>query len=192
MCGGYNGSVYLDDCEILSSTSNDSWRLLEAVMPFAMYGASGVSHGRFLYVIGGRSRNGSYVDRSNVLRYDTESVGRWEEMTPLKTKRYGAASVVRQTDEGNATIVVCGGGNPSILSSCESYDISTNSWATFPSMRRPRLAFGLVEWKGKLTAIGGRTLLASIEQFDDEENRWFLSAVSLPQARWDFSVVKWK
>ncbi len=70
------------------------------------------------------------------------------------------------------------------MSSCESYNINDDTWATFPAMMQRRYLFTLIERRGRLFAIGGfGYLLDTIEEYDDNGGRWELLETKLPEGR---------
>lgn len=88
------------------------------------------------------------------------------------------------------------GGLPNCnLRSVEQYDLSSNSWTSMPQLIEERSQFSLVNLKGILLAIGGRSgdrnLLNSVERFDVNENKWEL-ATSLLTTRSDFAATTLK
>ncbi len=48
--------------------------------------------------------------------------------------------MVTENEDGNVVVIVSGGINEdAVLNSCEQYDISTDKWTPFPSMKEKRV-----------------------------------------------------
>lgn len=78
------------------------------------------------------------------------------------------------------------------LNSTEIYDPETNTWESGPPLITPRRGCGLVEFGGKLYAIGGSSgqSLTSTEIFDPEEQAWLPGPnLTIPRANVAVAVV---
>ncbi len=187
MCGGIYGENYLNTCERYSFTDN-VWEMAPQVLPIGMEGASAVSHEHYLYIVGGY--DGNY--RNNLIRCDIRAGGSCEEMSPMSERRGYSGSALRVRD-GVPSIVVCGGSyQTQSLSSCESYNINDDTWTSFPAMTQRRRYFTLIEWRGRLFAIGGydgRNRLDNIEEYDDNGGHWELLESKLPRGRSQHAIT---
>ncbi len=157
--------------------------MLHGALPIRTAGASAISHEHYLYVVGGYSPSSGSLDM--LVRCDTGADGSCQRLSPMSERKYHSASVLRVRD-GVASIVVCGGYHETVYSSCESYSIGEDRWASFPAMAQKRCSFALVEWRDRLFAIGGHYLgysLDTIEEYDDKRGRWNLLKTELPTAR---------
>jgi RNA polymerase sigma factor (sigma-70 family) len=120
-----------------------------------------------IYAIGGRRRNGGFVDLSTVEAYDP-ATDTWTIKEDMPTARYWfAASVV------NGIIYVIGGWtgdwDGSCLPAVEAYDPATDTWAKKTDMPNGgRVALSASAVDGYIYAIGGRdvALTAIVERFD--------------------------
>ncbi len=90
----------------------------------------------------------------------------WEDGTALTNKRaYHHAALIP-----NGDLLVCGGYNGTILSSCEQYETDTNTWRASPSFKQARYYHTTVLLpSGSLMAVGGSDgseALRSVELLD--------------------------
>ncbi len=130
VCGGRGDDyVPLSSCERYSFEKNH-WEPIPS-LPIGLAGASAVTWGRFLFLIGGCSAGSGWLNQ--VLRYETtlqlQHGNQWEVMAPMGQKRGWAAAVASKDQRANnATIVVSGGANMEkcVLVTCEQYNIANN------------------------------------------------------------------
>jgi len=108
-----------------------------------------VSHGRYLYAIGGRDLDAS-ANTKAVQRFDPAS-GKWTQLKPLPSadSDLGAAFVGGQ-------LVTIGGENAfSVFRTVRSYNLATNTWSTLPSLAEPRHGMGVAVVGNTIYAIDG-------------------------------------
>jgi N-acetylneuraminic acid mutarotase len=79
-------------------------------------------------------------------------------------------------------LYVIGGWNGKILSSCERYDISKNSWSSIPDLSCARSKAGVASMEGQIFAIGGHCGKNTVEAFDPRTNSWH-SVASMNESR---------
>ncbi len=97
-------------------------------------------------------------------------------------------NVPSATARASGAIVVCGGyDGEATVRSCESYSIASDRWSSIASMGRARRDFALVEWRGRLFAIGGNPPTDTIEEL--RGNRWLDSTATLLSTREAFGTV---
>ena len=146
-----------------------TWQF-KSPMPEARSGATAMTLGDFVYVIGGKNVSGTVsnrVDRYNPLT-DT-----WEDAEPLQEGRFNATSVV-----WNNTIVVIGGrgADNQTLRSVEQFNPETNTWSLLGELAEPREGLSSVVLNGEVYAAGGSDALGrifdSVEKYDPELNTW--------------------
>ena len=108
-----------------------TWQL-KSPMPEARSGATAVTLGDFIYVIGGKTASGTASNRVDRYNPSTDS---WEDAEPLQNSRFNASSVV-----WNNTIVVTGGrgSDNQTLNSVEQFDPNTNTWTALGGLTAQR------------------------------------------------------
>ena len=144
------------------------------------WGACGVAHGQYLYIIGGTTRsNTTATGLTKVERFDPGFVI-LEEVTSLNEARHDAFGAAM-----NDRIYVAGGiqmreQRSILLNTCEVYNPSTNEWHRMGNLCVPRHSASMVCFSGHMYVIGGlkntskhyTTRELSVEMFDSETNEW--------------------
>nr|CDJ87210.1 Kelch repeat type 1 domain containing protein [Haemonchus contortus] len=100
-------------------------------------------------------------------RFDPR-VGRWEEVCPMSTTRFGHGSAVLHSE-----LYVAGGVDERLedLSSAEKYDPRTNMWTSAADMSSSEGFLRLATVNGKLYATNA-DCGKSVEVFDPKANQW--------------------
>src|SRR5262249_50669665 len=140
----------------LYNISSNTWRAgAAAPLPARSDAAYGeITHGGFLYVIGGGS---SSTALSDMERYDL-ALDAWTTLAPMPTARAGAVAAVIDDE-----ILVIGGrlstngpcsGGP-YVGTVERYDIDTDTWSTVAPLPSPRSDLAAVAHGGKGFVFGG-------------------------------------
>ncbi|XP_078658034.1 kelch-like protein 36 [Branchiostoma floridae x Branchiostoma belcheri] len=100
----------------------DQWTSLDQLMPVPMYGFSAVSHGRFVYMVGGQSdaHLGMETRRPLVMYYDTETDSyTWEEVQVMpKGELIGSACCMLEVPNHVIQLYATGGGGQRSKSEC--------------------------------------------------------------------------
>jgi N-acetylneuraminic acid mutarotase len=157
-------------------------------LPNARYSLGAVSHGGFVYAIGGIQ---SAAPAATVTQYNPSTLS-WSARAPMPTPREGLG--VAAIDSfiyavgGNTT-----GSTP--VATLERFDPAANTWSALAPMSAPRrfLAAAAAS-NGKLYAVGGETVsgvattVGTVEEYDPATNTWTTKA-SMPTPRKQFSLV---
>lgn len=177
LCGGYDGSYYLNLVQRFSP-KNNTWTEVGPLNQ-KRSGAGVISINDNIYVIGGYDGY-NYL---NSCEKDDRKSNKWSNIKVFNTPRQFPA--IASMD---GKIYVCGGkvSNGSSTNSVEIYDPVTDTWSFAASMIDKRSELALVSYNRKLYAIGGydestRTYLSSAEVYHPERNCWNF-VTSLPTA----------
>ena len=144
------------------------------------WGACGVAHGQYLYIIGGTTgSNTTATGLTKVERFDP-GFEILEEVASLNEARHDAFGAAM-----NDRIYVAGGiqmreQRSILLNTCEVYNPSTNEWHQMGNLCVPRHSASMVCFSGAMYVIGGlkntakhyTTRELSVEMFDSETNEW--------------------
>jgi len=176
-------------------------------LPLGRRDVASVVCGTYLYVIGGRGRDGKAM--SSVVRFNVSSFSSpvqptslcssnnltWEEMAPLEAgPRYGMAAVALY---GQYIVVAGGHGLSKRLKTVECYNCATNQWFKLPNMRNARMNCSLSFRKksNQLIVAGGtsgwgivpletlETLEVRVQEVEHTSNRNNCSDSSMLQER---------
>ena len=158
--------------------SHPAWPIIgtwqfKAPMPEARSGASAVTLGEYIYVIGGKDASGVVSNR--VDRYDPVA-DTWEEAEPLQESRFNAASVV-----WNNTIVVVGGrsNGGQTLKTVEQFNPESNSWVSLQALVEAREGHSVVVLDDVMYAAGGSDaagrIFDSVELYNPNQGAWSIT-----------------
>lgn len=124
-----------------------------------------------LYALGGFSGMGS--NENTVERYDLQS-NRWETVTPMQTKRFGAGAAAYR----GKLYVVGGFDGKSRLRTVERWNGQLDRWEAVASMQQHRYGVGVAVYQGHLYAVGGKNergiRLCSVERYSEATGVWSL------------------
>jgi N-acetylneuraminic acid mutarotase len=135
-------------------------------------GAASVVMGNYIYIMGGKSLNGSILN--TVERFNPDS-GVWESTTvaPFDTPRMNAAAIVHKD-----SIFLTGGRDQSndVIDEVEVYDPAQNLWHSAQHMRRKREGHTLASINNEIYAIGGQEMIGQyveeVEWYDEINGDW--------------------
>jgi len=145
-------------------------------------GAAAVTHGNYIYVLGGKSFNNKVLN--SVERYDLiESIWDTTYVPDFNYPRYNATAVVFEEK-----IYLMGGHDgESTLRVVEVYDPVQNEWTEVHNLRRDREALAGAVFNDRIYVIGGQkdtqSLLDEIEWYDQPANNWLDAIFDLPYPR---------
>jgi Kelch motif protein len=164
--------------------AKNTWRCGTAGPPPVRSEGAAVTHGGFLYAVGGRP------GLANLDRYDPAS-DTWVSLSSMPTGRGGLAAAV----VGNAIYAIGGRdatgdapctGTP--LATVERYNISTDTWSTVASLPSPRSDLAAVAHGGKIYVFGGCTgdqfaVLPDVDVYNPTTDTWSTAPADMPTAR---------
>ena len=138
---------------------------------------------------------GDYRDDKRVIKYSSHN-NQWTRMTDLQFGRYAHSCAVH-----NGKIIVAGGldqGDDTVVTT-EIIDLSNGTPRTGGNLKTPRYHHAIVTLGGlqpKVLAIGGDgdesgggKYLASIEEWNEEEEKWEMSSMNLSTERREFGAI---
>ncbi|MGD8779197.1 MAG: kelch repeat-containing protein [Ignavibacteria bacterium] len=100
-----------------------------------------------------------------------QNYGSWVSFDSLTTARQFHAAILLS----NGNILVAGGDNGEVLSSCEIYDVNDNKWRSTSSMNYPRYDLSMVRLlDDRVLAISGKGI-KSCELFDPITETWSIT-----------------
>ena len=135
--GKTTGFVTLSSCE-QSNVGVTSWTNITP-LPAGIWGLAMVTLLGKAYVFGGSNGTSS---QTSVSMYDDVSV--WVAKAAMSPGRYGHAALALDDDRA----LVCGGNSTTVVSTCDIYTASTDTWTTAPNMAQGRASFNLVMSEG--------------------------------------------
>jgi len=142
---------------------------LEKPMSRLRTGASAVTDGRNIYIIGGY---GGLQWLNTIDCYDTITKTWSRDYFPPMTERRGYACAEMLHND----IFVFGGTNKyENLKTCEVFNIKAREWRKGPSMSEPRLNAAHCVFNGRILVLGGECngrFLDTVEQLDTEAWEW--------------------
>lgn len=165
--------------QLIPGTANtNEWRT-GASLNTARYGASAVVLNGYIYVLGGKTINGTILN--TVERFDP-STNTWDNssVAPFDRPRYDAAASVM-----NNSIYIIGGRDDEneVLKKVEVYHVTSNSWDEIQQMDNHREGHVAVLLQGEICVIGGKdeygNFLQEIEWYDSSENKWYAAPSNL-------------
>lgn len=132
-------------------------------------GASAVTDGRYIYIIGGYD---GLKWLNTIECYDTlDQAWLREQFPPMAERRGYAGAELLHSD-----IYVFGGTNDyDNLKTCEVFNVKIKEWRRGPAMNEPRLNAGHCVLDGRVLVLGGESngeFLDTIEQLDIVEWKW--------------------
>ncbi len=157
------------------------WTLL-APLPAPRDGASAVSNGTNIYILGGDAGGGN-TPTNTLWRYDPVA-DTYTTLAPYTIPTAGQAAVLLN---GKIYRIAGGTNNGVYTSSVEVYTIATDSWSLAAVYPEARDMLAAVPLGGYIYSAGGRSSDASAKtyRYDPTSNSWDDATVAdLPQARW--------
>jgi hypothetical protein len=141
VCGGLTPSTRLTSCE-QSNVGVTSWTTFTA-LPIQLGDHAMLTFNNAPYVFGGYNTSGTVATV-----YMHNGVNSWMARASMSIARAGLGAIALDMNRA----LICGGSSSgavgAVLASCEIYTVSTDSWATAPSMAQARWYFGLVMSEG--------------------------------------------
>lgn len=155
--GGGDGNLKASGENHRYSPGNKQWTAM-ATMPTARGFVAHVQAGDWVYVIGGRAKDGSPSIKKDVEAYNTKT-NNWSTKGAMPTARNGAMAALL-----NNKIYVAGGFSGSKqLKIVEVYDIGTNSWSACGEMGLAFSSGAAIGDNGKVLLFGGGTGDAGVQ-----------------------------
>lgn len=158
---------------LLSACRNVSAQEWEerAALPEPLYGLNAIAAGGTIYVLGGIDARGVVSD--GVLRYDGESNGWEDDLPPMPSARYYAASAVL---DGRIFVIGGRGSGNEVLDRVDAFDPHSQTWMEMGDLVQGRYGHSSVVLNGRLFAVGGTSEggdnFATVESYDPELDRW--------------------
>ena len=153
------------------STQNDSWNP-RASLPEARFGASAVSDGRYIYILGGYGL-GKGPPTANLWRYDPVA-NSYLTLAPLKTPTAFHAAVYL-----DGTIYKIGGTTDEIATTLttavEAYSIADNAWSTvadYPEATRGLAAETIDRYIYTVAGLNSIGATTKAYRYDPASNTW--------------------
>jgi hypothetical protein len=141
VCGGLSSNTPLASCE-QSNVGVTSWTTFTA-LPIQIGDHAMLTFNNAPYVFGGYG-----ISAAAATVYMHDGVNSWVAKHSMSITRVGPGAIALDTNRA----LICGGSSActtgTVLATCEIYTVSTDSWATAPSMAQARWVFGFVMSEG--------------------------------------------
>lgn len=150
----------------------ESWELGVANMSVSRNGHGAITKDKKIYIIGGASDNGTYLNTVEVYDIKTKT---WETKASMPVAKAGFATEI----VGDNIYCIGGYDGANRLASTHVYNISSDTWTTKESMPTPRAFLSSAAIGNTIYCIGGSDAAGgknTVEAYDIATNTWTTKA----------------